>query len=133
MTLRLSEAGKALLASTAVSMGISQSAVVELAIRQLARAWEEKGMNRSLADSLGDVQELLNNLDTLFEGVETDAEAQQAIAEASLPFVSLGQAGRILPMLSLDEKAQLLRITNSALSPTDKLGRLQDWFRQHGY
>ncbi len=90
-------------------------------------------MKKSLADSLADIQGLLDNLDTLFEGVETDAEAQLVIAAASKPFVSLGQAGRVLPQLSPDEKAQLLSISNSALSSTDKLAQLQAWFRERGY
>lgn len=90
-------------------------------------------MKKSLADSLADIQDLLDNLDTLFEGVETDAEAQQVITAASKPFDSLGQAGRVLPQLRPDEKAQLLSISNSALSPADKLAQLQSWFREHGY
>ncbi len=90
-------------------------------------------MKKSLADSLADVQYLLDNLDTLFEGVRTDAEAQHVIKAASTPFHSVGQASHILPLLSPDERAQLLSISSLASSPTDKLARLEVWFRERGY
>lgn len=90
-------------------------------------------MDNSLADILASIQDLIGNLDSLFDGVDNDAEAQKVISEASRPFALLATAGRVLPLLPSHEKEQIVAITYSALSPIDKLTRLQEWFRAHGY
>ncbi len=90
-------------------------------------------MPKSLSESLAAIQDLVERVPIMFEGVESDEEAQQVIAGELEHVSAFTEAARVLPLLTAEERAEILNITDSQSLATDKLDRLQRWFREHGY